>query len=264
MFSDYYHGLLTCLSAQDRPLTTLPYTPSLDANFLDRSVDPCVDFYQFACGGWKKLNPIPADQARWDVYGKLRDENKRFLWGILEEAAKPAPDRTAEPAEDRRLLRRLHGRGGDRKGRRRAAADAAWTRSPRCKSAADLPPLLARLHLRSGASRELALRLRLQPGLRRLQPRHRLRRRRRPGPARPRLLRQDRRQVAGDPRQRYVEHVAAHVRAAGRRAGAARARSRRPSWPSRPRWPRRRSRASSGAIPTSCSTSCHARAARRR
>ena len=56
--------VLPCLFAQDRPLASLPYTPSLDTQFLDRSADPCVDFYKFACGNWNKLNPIPPDQAR--------------------------------------------------------------------------------------------------------------------------------------------------------------------------------------------------------
>jgi putative endopeptidase len=82
-------------SQPERPLTALPYTPSLDAEFLDRAVNPCVDFYRFACGNWNKLNPIPPDQASWNVYAKLADENQRFLWGILEEAARPAPARNA-------------------------------------------------------------------------------------------------------------------------------------------------------------------------
>jgi putative endopeptidase len=75
------------------PLKEMPYSPSLDLTSLDRSVDPCVDFYKFSCGGWQKSNPIPADQASWSVYGKLANENQQFLWGILEEDAK-AKERT--------------------------------------------------------------------------------------------------------------------------------------------------------------------------
>lgn len=83
-------------ATEKRPLSALPYTPSLEPAFMDRTVDPCADLYHFSCGGWQKLHPIPPDQSRWSVYGKLYDDNQQFLWGLLEAAAKPAPGRTAD------------------------------------------------------------------------------------------------------------------------------------------------------------------------
>jgi putative endopeptidase len=82
-------------AAPQRPLTALPYTPSLDLSAMDRAVDPCVDLYQFSCGKWLEKNPIPADRSRWSVYSKMGNDNQRFLWGMLEEAARPVPGRDA-------------------------------------------------------------------------------------------------------------------------------------------------------------------------
>lgn len=76
------------------PLEKMPYSPSLDVSSLDRSVEPCMDFYKFSCGGWTRNNPIPGDQASWSVYAKLANDNQQFLWGILQDEAK-APNRTA-------------------------------------------------------------------------------------------------------------------------------------------------------------------------
>jgi putative endopeptidase len=68
--------------------------PSFDVNALDKSVDPCTDFYQYACGGWMKNNPVPPDQASWGRFNELAERNRVYLREILENAAK-ATNRTA-------------------------------------------------------------------------------------------------------------------------------------------------------------------------
>jgi putative endopeptidase len=77
----------TAPATQPTQEPVLPYTPSLDLASMDKTADPCVNFYQYSCGGWKKNNPIPTDQTSWSVYGKLYQDNLLFLRGILEQAA---------------------------------------------------------------------------------------------------------------------------------------------------------------------------------
>ncbi len=68
--------------------------PVLDVTSLDRTVNPCTDFYTFSCGGWMKANPIPADQSNWSAYSKVSDETRDRLRAILEDIAQPNPNRT--------------------------------------------------------------------------------------------------------------------------------------------------------------------------
>jgi putative endopeptidase len=135
--------------AQDRPLTSLPYTPSLETKFLDRTANPCTNFYQFACGSWNRLNPIPADQPRWNVYAKLTDENQRFLWGILEEAAKPLTNRTPNEQKIGDYFAACMDEAAIEKAGK-APLQSRLDQIAALKSLADLPPVLARLHLELG------------------------------------------------------------------------------------------------------------------
>jgi len=94
--------LLSCLSlpafAQSIPAQDSSKSVQLDhfdPKKVDPAVDPCTDFYQYACNRWIADNPVPPDEIFWGAFGKLDLWNQTFVHQtVLEVAAKPAAERT--------------------------------------------------------------------------------------------------------------------------------------------------------------------------
>ena len=69
----------------------------IEIDALDRTIDPCTDFYQFACGGWIARNPIPPDKRSYERFAELQDRNFTVLRRMLEA---PAGDGDRKKAAD--------------------------------------------------------------------------------------------------------------------------------------------------------------------
>ena len=89
------HYLAPMLLGVAAALAQAPAEQGFDVSALDRSANPCANFYQYACGGWMSKNPIPSDQATWGRFNELRERNQKILRQILEQAAANDPKRSA-------------------------------------------------------------------------------------------------------------------------------------------------------------------------
>ena len=88
----------SALLAQNKAASTaaaeLPPLEHFDATIVDRNLDPCVDFYKFACSKWQAANPIPADQPTWGTGSNLRLWNESVLRNTMTQASEPSAGRS--------------------------------------------------------------------------------------------------------------------------------------------------------------------------
>ncbi|XP_050681594.1 endothelin-converting enzyme 1-like [Leptidea sinapis] len=64
-------------------------TSSRVLSALNKDISPCTDFYEFACGGWIKKNPVPEWATSWDQLAKLREQLTVDLRDLLEAGDEP-------------------------------------------------------------------------------------------------------------------------------------------------------------------------------
>jgi putative endopeptidase len=124
---------------------TFAQTKAFDTNRMDKSVEACTDFFQYANGTWLKNTEIPASESRWGTFNILGDNNNAILREVLESAAKSK----AAPGTDAQLIGDFYASCMDEAAIEKAGAkplDAQFKQIEKIKSVEDLQRHIAMMH----------------------------------------------------------------------------------------------------------------------
>ena len=90
--------LAAVVFAEDKPSETKsdasPASVRFSVEMIDKDVDPCNDFYAYACSKWKAQNPVPADRSLWGRFNELQQRGEYIVRDILEKASADRPGRS--------------------------------------------------------------------------------------------------------------------------------------------------------------------------
>ena len=118
-------------------------------DMLDKSINPCTDFYAYACGKWQAQNPIPSDRPSWGRFNELQERGEYIVRDILEKAATDRPGRSANEQKIGDYYATCMDESGIEKSGTKPL-DPDFQSIAALKSKAELPKEIVRLH-REGA-----------------------------------------------------------------------------------------------------------------
>jgi putative endopeptidase len=82
------------LRAQENEMSKAKTPIRFSPDLIDKSIDPCTDFFRYACGKWMAQHPIPADRSSWGRFDELNERGQYIVRDILEKAAVQRPGRS--------------------------------------------------------------------------------------------------------------------------------------------------------------------------
>src|SRR5579859_2401144 len=133
-------------SGASAPESKVLQLKGLDPALMDKSLDPCTDFYQYSCGGWLKQNPVPSDQSSYGRDTELTERNRLILRAILEKASVNDPQRSAVDQKIGDYYSSCMDEAAiEKKGA--APLKTELDRIAAIKTNSDLAPVIAHLHL---------------------------------------------------------------------------------------------------------------------